>query len=280
MLGLGAESAEEGAVAGELAAQHLHRDRPLEQGVAGPPDPSHAAAGEDGLQLVAVAEQAPCGSIRPPPACWPASVSTTVRPDPLPTGPGRRLHDRGQATRHLFGPLPGEAVQTAASPLPVTPVRPTAEQVSPVRTVWTGAGAALVRALRAPARRPAAAAAASGRLPGRRVGGSGVRLRRGRRDRGPAREIDGAPGPGLLLPAREDLPRRRPRPTPPARFRSGPGRRPWSAPGRWRRGCRGRRPPDPRTPCGARSRGRGGAPGRRPRPTCRALPRCAAPRCS
>ena len=58
VLRLGPEAGAERGVAGELAAQHLHRDRPLEQGVAGPPDPAHAAAGERHEELVPVAEQA------------------------------------------------------------------------------------------------------------------------------------------------------------------------------------------------------------------------------
>jgi hypothetical protein len=58
VLGLGAEPGDERGVTGELAAQHLHGDRAVQEHVLGPPHPAHAAAGEHLEQLVPVGEQA------------------------------------------------------------------------------------------------------------------------------------------------------------------------------------------------------------------------------
>ena len=60
-LRLAAEPLDEAGVSGVLGEQHLHRDRPIEQPVAGQEDVGHAAPPDPALDLVAVVED---GAIR------------------------------------------------------------------------------------------------------------------------------------------------------------------------------------------------------------------------
>lgn len=82
----------------------------------------------------------------------------------------------------MFGPLPGDAVQTATSPRAVVAAWPTVVQESPVRTVRTGAGRGSRAAVDVFAGSVAAAVGASS--------GSGSAGRA---------SDDGAPGDGLVV---------------------------------------------------------------------------------
>jgi hypothetical protein len=56
VLGLRPEAGHERRVAGVLAAQYLHRHRPVERDVGSPPDLAHATGRDELVELVAVAQ--------------------------------------------------------------------------------------------------------------------------------------------------------------------------------------------------------------------------------